>query len=275
MVLLPRLHKQIAIDRTPMKFVARHIINASKAPTYAATVMRYRGLQRHPLLDGVPDPLKINVLKRITYVPRHRFCYFRIPKAANSSVIMTLYSQVKPGKPHWPSLGNAGTMEAADLAKRLLHGLPDVKTLPSLFTFTFVRHPVARLVSAYLHKSPEARMQAVYPYFRIKPGTTDGFRHFLDCLDDGALHDDIHWAPQTGILPWDHSRYSFIGKVETIDRDLPALIDQLYGKPAGITNARSHRTDAASKVPDIIGRAERARIEKLYAADFDAFYPEG
>ena len=250
-------------------------INLTKVPDYLGSLVRHGSVYNAPLFRNIPPSLRASVVKRVTYVRGQNFCYFRIPKSANSTVVMSLMSHMDDHPRLWPALPHGNSQAAADIAKRLLHGLPPLTLLPSLHTFTIVRHPASRVLSAFMQKSADPPMHPVYPYLAHSPATIEGFRYFLSALEDGAVHDDIHWAPQTDILPWDYRKYSFIGRMETLDADLATCLQAVFGRADGTRSARNHGTGSSGRAGSFLSAADRARIERLYAADYEAFYPAG
>jgi len=160
-------------------------------------------------------------------------------------------------------------------AKQLLHGIPSVSDMDKLYTFTFVRNPASRVLSAFLEKSSKHDMRRKHLCLKGEPGTTSGFQYFLDGLKDGQLRHNVHWAPQTAILPYDVAKYNFVGRYESLEADLMTCLTRLYGVKVSMHNVLSHRTDASELTNQFVGRRERDLIAKLYEADFEAFYPEG
>jgi dermatan 4-sulfotransferase 1 len=258
--------------------IEKQVLNLKKLPSYTKTLLTHGTITPPYLFENVEVGLRRSCLKRITYIKGAPFCYFRIPKSANSTVIMTLYHNLLDQRALWPKLPKQNSQLHAGRAKRLLHGIPEASKLPSLYTFTVVRHPASRVLSAYLHKSPSSQMHEAFPYLSRSPGTREGFRYFLEALTDGALFDDIHWAPQTRILPWDYNRYSFIGHAERLSTELKLCMAEIFDKEdteVEIVTADRHRTNAQDMISEFVGASEQNLIEKLYERDYEAFYPNG
>jgi len=236
----------------------------TKVPNYAGILLRYGTITRHPLVANIAPALRMKVLSRIAMSNEHGFCYFRIPKVANSTIVMSLLNNM-PGRGETDS----------GFAKLLLQGIPHVSDMDKLHTFTFVRNPASRVLSAFLDKSRADAMRSKHQCLRGEPGTMSGFRFFLDGLKDGQLLDNLHWAPQTAILPYDVAKYDFVGRYESLEADLTICLTRLYGEEASIHNNFSHRTDASGMTNQFVGKGERDLIAKLYESDFEAFYPQG
>lgn len=230
------------------------------ALSYAPAAIRYGGLSNHPLLNAVDPSICFKVAKRICYSRKHKFCYFRVPKAASSSILKSLaWSVLKRDMP-------------VSEVQTLLNRIPHPEALRDCFVFTFVRHPVSRVLSAYLDKSRMPALLKKHPMLRYEPGTVAGFRYFLSCLEDGALSDDLHWAPQADILPHKIGSYDFIGRFENLEADLDYCLHRISGESVGIRNARPHKTNANSRLEEYVTVRERRILEKLYEKDFEQFY---
>lgn len=82
----------------------------------------------------------------------------------------------------------------------------------------------------------------------------------------------MHWAPQADILCLPLSRFDAIGRVESLDRDLPAVLERLFGRhqlEAG--QRRGTTTNAARRLQEAYGAEETAIIARLYRRDFELF----
>lgn len=227
-------------------------------------------IEQHPLLKHVPPELRVPVSKRIAFSAEHGFCYFRVPKAANSTVALTLARhaglQVPADAPE----------DGARFAKKAFSGLPTLEEVEQAFRFTFVRHPVSRVLSAYLDKATRKNYAKRYGFkhrfLRRRPFT---FLDFLNRLEDGVLLGNVHWAPQVIIIPYDLDRLDRIGKLENLREDLAFVIDRIFSAPLEMKMREDRRTGADKKVAEYVGPKERAIIDRLYAADFERLYPEG
>ncbi len=222
----------------------------------------------HPLVRGVPAELRGPVLRRVFYAPGHRFIFFRVPKAANSTVVMSLATAMGAApRDH----GGAGAKRAGNAVLRLAFRLP--ARLAECYKFTFVRNPYARVLSAYLDKIATGN-----PGFRRIIGL-DGralsFADFLHRLGDGYLTANIHWAPQADIIALPPASLDFVGRVETLEPDLARVMDRIFG-PAGHGMVRRVEgvRSASGRLAEFYGPAERRLVQALYARDFGLFYPE-
>lgn len=231
--------------------------------SYLPAILRYGSLSRHPLLKRLDGPAASTVAKRILSAPEIGFCYFRMPKAGSSTVLKTVGYNIH--KKEVPSR----------FVQRKYHRLPSLDELRSTFTFTMVRHPETRVLSAFLDKSPSESFQRKHPFLAYDPGTRRGFMYFLDALEDGALNLDAHWCPQATMLPFPPEYVDFVGRFENFESDLQYAMAQIFQHPTAIKSHRPHMTGANDLADHFINKATSSRIRRLYGLDFERFYPNG
>ena len=155
--------------------------------------------------------------------------YGRVPKVANSSIKASLFTlltqEPEPGfrttsDAFWSKGTHGETSMIDNHSARMCRG--------THFSFSFVRNPFDRLVSAYNNKILElddvpGPMQAM--------GLSHGmvFSDFLKCIAatmDAAI--DVHLLPQSSILCLDGQLIpSFIGRMETMETDWQRLETRL------------------------------------------------
>jgi hypothetical protein len=222
----------------------------------------------HPLLWSTELQLKRSVWGRIFCSPEFGFVYFRVPKSASSTIALTLAHRM-------------GVSDASDLTgarskkvgKKLLQAsflFPH--RLDRTFTFTFVRNPFTRVLSAYLDKIATRTTK-----FQKILGLDDraiSFREFLERLDDGYLMKNVHWAPQSGLIPIAPGQLSFLGRVETIEPDLCEVMERIFGPGENrIFRRTAGATGAKDRLGEFYGKYESDLVRKLYRGDFERFYP--
>lgn len=231
-------------------------------------------LSAFPVMRGVPLPLRQPVYHRIFYSKAHHFAYFRIPKCANSTVVMTLYAAIaaQDQSAALPDHGRTGSRKAKSSTKQdtfafLLDDLRGHRP----YAFTVVRNPLNRALSCYLDK-----VASKQPKFRRRLGLDDrdlSLLDFLHRLDDGFLLNDPHWAPQSDLVPY--ASLDFVGRVETLAVDLKQVMGRIFkSSDLPVITKTTGRTGSQSKLDQYCGPAERALIAKLYARDFEHFYPD-
>jgi hypothetical protein len=102
------------------------------------------------------------------------------------------------------------------------------------------------------------------------PQRTFSLEDFLRRLDDGMLYKDIHWAPQTSILPYSLDKYDFVGKFENIEEDLNHIMKEIFNESYEIRTVNHHRTASMEMLKNLSIR-EISLIERLYEKDFINF----
>jgi hypothetical protein len=224
----------------------------------------------HPALERVDPPLRGAVLGRIFCSREHQFVYFRIPKAANTSVVAAIVDR-RPAS----AGGRGGRAGKRTTREFLTSGILRPEHFERYFTCTFVRNPFSRVLSAYLDKIAALPVKREFRRRLAIGDAPMSFRGFLERLEAGFLHADVHWAPQTAILPVLPASIAFVGRVETIERDLPIVLARIFGPNArtGVP-AAGHHTGASSRLFEFYGAAETTLVRRLYEPDFAAFYPD-
>ncbi|SEP14781.1 sulfotransferase family protein [Aquisalimonas asiatica] len=230
-------------------------------------------LRRTPFHSTYPSrsDFVMNHVDRRMAVDRERgFIYFRIPKAANSTICYRLARQKNPD------------IDNADDAKRsFLRGSDltwdEVKHLKDRFyLFTFVRNPYSRIASAYLDKVErmKPKQQQVLSNLQKGDGTPLTFLEFCRYLDRGGLYDDPHWFPQVDLIPADVDMLDFVGRVESLETDLSKVASTI-GQSDGAGNDTSvwspHETGADLKVRELYCGETLSIVRKIYSDDFRFF----
>lgn len=150
--------------------------------------------------------------------------------------------------------------------------------------FTFVRHPERRVISAFRnlvldqrHFSEHHRAPLEARGFDLKKAADENFETFLGYIEDCFVVSpewvDRHWRLQTVNVSWDAIDYGFVGRVERFDDDMRRLFELagkagFLGENGDVLGARFNPSvkDSVSVTPE-----QRARIERLYAPDYEAF----
>lgn len=185
------------------------------------------------------------------------YAYYRVPKAATSTVMRTLAYH----DPHMPDvLGND-----VDVKRMFGH-----KLTPRMARFTFVRDPYTRVLSAYLDKIVAGRSYKGTRDYATKMrqrGVEDtGFADFVGYLERGGLYDNKHWAPQVELLG---DTWMAVYRVECIIEDLEALCNHLFGEWYGVQDSSEGLTHAGAHARDYYTEELRERVYALYRKDFE------
>jgi hypothetical protein len=205
---------------------------------------------------------------------RHRFIYAEIPKAASSTILLTL-QRIETGDRAW---------RPAELHRRATSPLlsplsaPDeflgALVSPDYFRFSFVRDPYTRTLSAYLDKlaRPEPERAMRLKALGLRRDSQPSFAEFLEILTarDPASY-DVHWARQSDLAAPDVIAYDIVGHFDSFDADIAAVLDRLGHDKSWRGDARRHQTGADTQAEALIGLRERRLIESIYAADFNRF----
>ncbi|MGL6133540.1 MAG: sulfotransferase family protein [Prochlorococcaceae cyanobacterium] len=222
--------------------------------------------RRYPY-RGRMDLFKLD--PRGCYSPAEPFFYSRIPKAANTTIVAALASQ-SSYRPRYRRRKDP----KYSFQRPLLLSSREVQRLErEAFVFTFVRNPFSRVLSAYLDKVGRLRHQGrrflAWAQMHGQPGDFLGFCRFLEA---GGLYLDMHWAPQVEILCLPLSRFDFIGRVESLDRDLPQMLERLFGEQnLAPSERRGTTTNAGHQLQEAYGPEQLQIIGRLYSRDFELF----
>jgi hypothetical protein len=224
---------------------------------------------RAPFFRQFPAGGAVSLVNSRTLIDtKHKFVYSRVPKAANSSVVATLYLEddIKSLPASVEHL-KCRDKRLVDLSRH------EVERIEAEYCkFTFVRNPYTRLASCYLDKfkRPHPVGDRARRLMGLKGSAEVGFDQFLDFLetDRGRLL-DAHWARQIELMAFPLAKYDFIGSVENIEQDLPRLLDLLHisKKPRRFS---PHRTPSKDFLQNCTPSQLR-RILNIYQPDFLAF----
>jgi hypothetical protein len=232
-------------------------------------------LRRSPFFRQYPPKVDINMVDRRGAVCRSpAFIYFRIPKAANSTITLVLqgllsnrsmadFSGPREAKALFAPLGALTQDEVTHLSEKF-------------FTFTFVRNPFTRIASAYLDKICKANKQKIHVarWYDRPVQEPISFGEFCEYLRQGrGYRDDGHWARQCDLIPIPIDALDFIGRIESLEEDLRSVIAGLFGpnRELDIVSWPRGRTGASSRVRELYGPREMEIIREVYKDDFRAF----
>ena len=105
--------------------------------------------------------------------------------------------------------------------------------LKNAFQFTFVRNPLDRFVSAWIHGSVSPHF-GPFPYYFDKKMNKDEiivtFRKFVDSffVENVGLGGSPHFGQYKGCLPKNIDDLDFVGKLETFNDDLKYVINSIW-----------------------------------------------
>ena len=202
-----------------------------------------------------------------------RYIYLRVPKAANSTVLRTLLER-------FPDPGlDPENVDRAKVCSAHFRNLRagELDAVAGYFTFTVVRDPYVRMLSAYLDKFRPGNKHLGRFSARVErmDGGRVSFRGFCRYLAAGGEAEDAHWMRQTRLVGL-ADRVDFVGRVETLAADIPAVMARIgdAGAALEIRRAGPPPTGAASRLEEHYDAECRGIVAEVYAADFARFgYP--
>lgn len=213
-----------------------------------------------------------NYMVCFTSAEQQKFMCMKLPKVASTTLIARLYKQMTHKKP--PSgITHDGMIQEFEDTQEYDPISNDY------FTFTIVRNPYTRILSAYLDKIQKPKRA---PKFRPPlgfglPDVEDvSFCDFLRRLSEKSVDElDPHFQPQWLILDLHKSvTYDYIGRFESLESDLQALLrhigDEKYNGSNRVSR-RPHATHAGDKLRQYYGEEEQALVAHIYDDDFKYF----
>ncbi len=214
----------------------------------------------------------LRILDQRSFVSRQwQYVFMRVPKAANSSVLTALLQR-------FPEQGlDPGQIEVAKRRAQHFHrlGFAEARSVAGYFTFTMVRNPYTRLLSAYLDKFRAGDKHLDRFGARVaRHGDGEvSFPAFCRYLAAGGEAENAHWMRQTRIVSL-VDRLDFVGRMETLDADLATVAARIGGEDAGV-GAAPHSgppsTGADRRLRDYYDAECRQIVSHVYAGDFVRF----
>ncbi len=207
-----------------------------------------------------------------------KFAFFRIPKAASSTALKTLYiykNQI-PANDYDHSVAKTSYARFSELSHQQV-----IEFEESYFKFTIVRNPWCRIASAYLDKIVNAsgtlkmpKAMHVLQHYNRKRGAHITFREFCDYLKFGdGVYDNPHWAAQSALINIPISQLDYIGKIESLEKDLSYIVKEIFNisDDAQIFDRRHHQTNANSHLYELYDDYTKNIVRELYEDDFVNF----
>ncbi len=204
---------------------------------------------------------------------KSKYCYFRIPKCANSTIVSSLAF-------HDENIeyieSNNKRNEAHEIKKQFdripTKEIPNIEEyIQDLFLFTFVRNPYTRLLSCYFDKIKENSFDNKYIRILTKKDKFGKmkFEDFIFYLENGGLYKNPHWVPQHKMISVDVEKLDFIGKTERIEEDLKQICLKLFGEYKGLKLANIGKN--SHKYNGMYNEDLKNRVYNLYKKDFKLF----
>jgi len=241
---------------------------------------------------------QLNRHKTATYVlRRHKVVYVSVNKAACTS-LKWLVADLQGEDPARfqrslsREVGRAMTIHRRALWQHtpMLHQLDDdelagISPEDGWLIFSVVRHPAARLFSAWQSKFllREPRWQELFghePWFPRLPAASahivEDFRRFVHAMaaePDQPVMRDRHFMPQSAMVAADRMPYSRVyrtNELSTLLVDLRAHLERTSGWTGPLALRQSNETPLRPTAA-LFDPAVRAAIEELYESDFRDF----
>lgn len=143
------------------------------------------------------------------------------------------------------------------------------------FTFSFVRNPFTRVLSAYLDKivGKPGTTNRIQQQMGIDPSRyIPTFEEFVDVVYNQSIQDmNPHWTPQTSLLGIDKVRYDFLGRFEYFEDSIMQLITKAELRvPEGAFGlGKDHATSADTRLQDNYTPKAIERVQEVYSKDFE------
>ncbi len=209
-----------------------------------------------------------------------KFICIRNLRVASSTLVKNLYRLVSGQYPkEIVKIFNRDTeIFPSFVSKQQEHELVQLLSAKEYFTFTFVRNPYTKMLSAYLYFVEDIEKRAgrafqMQEQFDLPEDYELSFLEFLLRVRETPTSEmNAHWRPQSMALGLDKMmKYDFIGRFETLERDLQSVLQHLNHNPDDhweIESYRSHGRDANTKLLQYYGHDEQALVAEIYQDDF-------
>jgi hypothetical protein len=151
-----------------------------------------------------------------------------------------------------------------------------VATGKEFTTFTFVKNPFSRALSAYLDKVKNKLPDSSGIYAAAGKTFDDelSFPDYVQTLDriiSSGSHIDKHFRPQSFQCGRGKLKIDFVGYVERFEEDFRKITSQIGFSDTEIVLGVSHSTKARTLLRDFYGPTETEVVKKIYKDDFDMF----
>ena len=196
----------------------------------------------------LPSKFPRKTLQHLVVVEKYKLIYCYIPKSASSTItklILKLEGKNTTGSSHRKVV----TMEQIKNKDRIQY------MLENYYKFLVVREPLQRLVSGFVNKwvmrnwyyNPK-RDKIVKQYRGLSGSLFESFARNI--IDHGFNNLDHHWTAYSTLCKPCAINYDFIGKMETLCRDLKYVMNQ------------NHINDTDRYISSLANHSQRAKSKK-------------
>lgn len=212
---------------------------------------------------------RFHVMESFCFNADADYLYLNNAKSGCSTVRGTLIeSMPEPKRAHMASLPHGGDIHTNGWWDWNLQRLAERRP----YTFTVVRNPFTRVLSAWLDKIHGTTLQR-HQFCHSLGWAVDteiSFRDFLRALDPGATIMDKHWRPQARNTYARSIDIDDAYHLENFDANAPRLAERL-SLGSGFTTRKPHATGASRKVAEFYCDETVELVQRIYAEDFELF----
>ena len=180
-----------------------------------------------------------NIKTLIYSFEKYKAIYFRVPKAASTSLLIT-----------FRQIDDVEKCEEYD---------------KSYFKFAFVRNPFDRLASCFRHVIQQGSLQNIQEHPDLHRDMT--FERFVDVIVDISVDKmDIHFRPQYTFIP---EKPDFLGRFESLEEDYVKVCEKIgiSGPPQILHKNPTEKTI----FKDYYTKESIEKVFRIYKKDFELF----
>lgn len=213
-----------------------------------------------------------NLIERTVCLRRaHSYIYFRIPKAANTTVASNLYVNEQGV---WDLNSEEINRYKVSFERPSTLTEDEIANLDRFFKFTVVRNPATRILSCYLQKIKGNAKEKIIvtKSMGVAEETPIEFEEFIDWLgSENNICKNYHWARQVDLIPVGVDALDFVGKVESLEQDLGTIIARIFGQERGrnLIDFSPGKTHADEKIGQYYTNGIREKLMRVYGSDFE------
>ena len=237
----------------------------------------------HPKLESDLDQLTPKAFEMIFVDDKRKsmFCY--IPKIACTSWKQVLIYLSGNSSASEPQEIRSGIHTSRHLVRLSKYSMEEIRQkLETYSKYLFVRHPFARLLSAYINKFDNSK-NTHYPKkigyeiikkYRANPSNESStfgldvtFEEFIEYLLDlrSDRRIDDHWAPYHTMCQPCVVHYNFIGKYETLDADAREALTRMGAGNITFPKSNESKVRTIDLLPQYLATLTPIQISMLYA----------
>lgn len=236
-----------------------------------------------PLVKLTADE-QLTLFKHMIVDDAHKIIYCYVPKAACANWKKVI--QVMQGR--YPSFKSINKTDHFALDFMYKYSKQEIMyRLRHYFKFTFVRHPLSRLVSAFRNKLHENIVEyhrkygipIIKRYRKNYDQDTKGddvkfeeFVHYLIDLPTKRMNE--HWRPYAELCQPCHVTYNFIGLYESLEDDANAVLEHVGAKLRWPQRQHFYKPTTTEEIVKLYKEVPPDLIQKLvakYKKDLDMF----